>query len=156
MLKAEYMYFINPVRAQEILKSAYSSNNKILKPANGVSYKKLERQKNQQVLSIMNETKDLANNEILIKVNANLDRLQFSKDTHVQFESEIDNLGKLLGFTTQMPEKEFNDGGPDNLWLGEDCFIIIECKNETTTNKISKTDIEQLLSSIIWFKNNFE
>ena len=155
MLKAEYMYFINPVRAQEILKSAYSSNNKILKPANGVSYKKLERQKNQQVLSIMNETKDLTNNEILIKVNANLDRLQFSKDTHVQFESEIDNLGKLLGFTTQMPEKEFNDGGPDNLWLGEDCFIIIECKNETTTNKISKTDIEQLLSSIIWFKNKY-
>lgn len=155
MLKSEYTYFINPVQAQEILKSAYASNNKILKPADGVNYKKLERQKTQQVLSIINEIKDLTNNEILIKVNANLERLQFSKDSHTQFEIEIDNLGKLLGFSTQMPEKEFNNGGPDNLWLGDDCFIIIECKNETTTNKISKTDIEQLLSSVVWFKNNY-
>lgn len=155
MLKAEYQYFINPAQAQETLKSAFASNIKVLKPADGVNYKKLERQKGQQVISIINELKNLSNNEILIKVNSCLDKLEFSPESHIEFEKAIDDLGKLLGFSTQMPEKDYNDGGPDNLWLGDGCFYVIECKNETTTAKISKTDIEQLLSSSQWFKNSY-
>lgn len=155
MLKAEYLFFVNPAQAQETLKSAFASNIKVLKPADGVNYRKLEKQKGQQVISIINEFKGLSNNEILIKVNTCLDKLEFIPESHIEFEKAIDDLGKLLGFSTQMPEKDFNDGGPDNLWLGDGCFYVIECKNETTTAKISKTDIEQLLSSSQWFKNSY-
>ena len=155
MLKAEYQFFINPAQAQETLKSAYANNIKVLKPAAGVNYKKLERQRGQQVVSIMNEIKELSNNDIMIKVNSCLGDLEFSENSHVAFEKAIDKLGKLLGFTTQMPEKDYNDGGPDNLWLGDSCFYVIECKNETTTDRISKSDIEQLLSSSQWFKNKY-
>ncbi len=155
MLKAEYQYFINPVLAQETLKSAYASNSLVLKPEMGVNYKKLEKQKGQQVISIMNEINGLSNNEIMLTVNSILSDLEFSLNSHVVFEKGMDKIGKLLGFDTQMPEKNFNDGGPDNLWLGDDCFYVIECKNETTTETISKSDIEQLLSSSQWFENKY-
>lgn len=156
MLKAEMEYFINQAKAQETLKSAYSDNINVLKPIEGITYEKLKRLNSNQAIQIVNNLSNKGPNEIMIKINSLLDNLKFEKDTSTIFENSIKELGLFLGFNSQMPEKEFGDGGPDNLWaLNNDKYFIIECKNETTCDSISKTDIGQLLSSIQWFKNKY-
>lgn len=54
-----------------------------------------------------------------------------------------------------MPEENEGDG-PDNLWRMENGVnLIIEAKNNRTTETISRSDIEQLLHSIQWHKDKY-
>lgn len=152
MLKAEYEYHINPVKSQETLKAAYARNNKVLKPQDGVVYTRLF---NNEATTQAKEIVVYLKKHSLIDIKSTLDRLKFEEGTSKEFERAIFELGLMLGFKSQRPEQEFNDGGPDNLWLANDVYWIIECKNGTTTKTISKSDIEQLLSSIQWFKNKY-
>ena len=44
--------------------------------------------------------------------------------------------------------------GPDDfIILGSGNYLVIECKNETTTDTISKRDCNQLNGSYAWFQN---
>ncbi len=40
--------------------------------------------------------------------------------------------------------------------LGSGNYLVIECKNETTTDTISKHDCNQLNGSYAWFKNLYQ
>lgn len=62
----------------------------------------------------------------------------------------------MLGFESQMPERDLGRG-PDVLWsLGELRFFVTECKSGATTETISKTDAAQLSGSIDWFLENYD
>ena len=54
-----------------------------------------------------------------------------------------------------MPERETGKG-PDNFWnLGNSNFFVIECKNEATTDFISKDDCGQWSVSLNWAENKY-
>jgi hypothetical protein len=66
----------------------------------------------------------------------------------------ISARGDDLGFASVRPEKEDNDGGPDNLWgLSPTTNAVLELTTEITRadQTISKTEASQLLSSIQWY-----
>ena len=153
MLKAEYEFHINPAKSQETLKSAFADNRKVIKPQEGVVYNRLVKiGAGSQAQCI----KEYVKNHTLVDINSTLDKLKFEEGTSKEFESAIAELGLMLGFQSQRPEQEYNNGGPDNLWYLGDAYWIIECKNGTTTKTISKSDIEQLLSSMQWFQNEYK
>lgn len=153
MLKAEYEYHLNPSKSQETLKSAFSDNRNVIKPQEGVIYMRMFKE---EARTQAQGIKEYLKNHTHVDITSTLDKLKFEEDTSKEFEKAIFELGLMLGFKSQRPEQEYNNGGPDNLWGTNDKYWIIECKNGTTTNKISKSDIEQLLSSMQWFKNQYK
>ena len=61
----------------------------------------------------------------------------------------------MLGIVSSRPEFE-RGKGPDNLWaLGNNLYLVIECKNRTITDTINKHDCNQLNGSIVWFENEY-
>ena len=155
---AEYRNFINPVSAQEILLSARDFNPMVLKPKTGIQLSKFDSSTKEQAVNVKKyiENNKLYNNKYMIKVDSILADFKFSDEPAEKFEGALDVLMEIIGISASRPEVECGGKAPDNLLLLEDSeYVIIECKNRTTTDKISKADCAQLLSSIQWFKNSF-
>ena len=151
---AEYTNFIDPSKAQEILRSACNLNNQILKPISGIEYSKISQQKS-QIDNIANYVSSFTNtNDLIIEVEEILSYLNFTKDTYEKFEDSIKRIGLALGFYSQRPDKEYKCG-PDNFWTIDNKYFIIECKNGVITDTISKSDIEQITSSTSWFNQTY-
>lgn len=94
-------------------------------------------------------------NGFLIKVDGVLGDLCFSSVSSKKFEAAIKELGLILGLYSTRPEEEFGSG-PDNLWqLDNQQFVVIECKNEATTEFIPKRDCNQLNGSINWLYSQY-
>ena len=73
-----------------------------------------------------------------------------------RFESALDSAAEFVGIKGQRPEKLFGEG-PNNLWaLPVGSFLVIECKNNATSdNGISKTDAGQLGQAMTWFSAKY-
>lgn len=154
---AEYTYFKDPVKSQEILISALTYNKQVIKPIEGISYSKLVKKKQQptECLSFLKQFDD--KNYVIFYMNTILDDLNFQPDTASRFEEAFKNLSLLIGFKSQRPEEEYGGKGPDVLWLvGDLNYFIIECKNGCITELISKHDCDQLSGSINWFKSKYD
>lgn len=154
---AEYVNLHDESEAQRILLSANALNSRLMKPIKGISYKKFDsvtRSQAEQCSDYMN--KFLIQNKMLISANGVLDDLQFVPDSSNRFEAAIHALAKLLGFQSQRPEADYNKG-PDNLWsIGNQQYLVIECKNETITDTICKRDCNQLNGSALWFGQSYD
>lgn len=153
---AKYQYFIDSSESQQTLMSAKKSNHHLLQPIDGIEYKKLQGDNISQANKInqfyLSTYSDI--NEYVLGMNSIVDKLIFAKKTSEQFEQAIMDLGEHLGYYSQRPEKEFNKG-PDNLWTCNNNAFVIECKNETSTDKINKRDCNQLNGSIEWFSQQY-
>ncbi len=73
------------------------------------------------------------------------------------FEKSWGELGRLLGFQSERPDKEWKQG-PDNLWAikhGE--YLLVECKNEVelTRSTINKQESGQMNNAIAWFDKEY-
>lgn len=155
---AEYRNFSNPASAQEILLSARKYNPMVLKPINGIQLSKINSPVNGQAVQVEKYIKEkgINGNNYILHVSAILDDLKFSNNSAERFENAVYNIALVIGFVASRPEKQFGGQAPDNLLAMDNSeYVIIECKNGTTTEEISKTDCAQLLSSIQWFKNKY-
>jgi len=154
---AMFTHFIDPGAAQVILASGLSLNSQIVKPLEGVRFQKHAAIADQAAKSreyLLQYSSDP--NMLIVNLNAILDDLAFREDTSEQFEAAVMDIGQLLGFGSQRPEKECGRG-PDNLWTcGGLNFLVIECKNGCTSEFINKHDTNQMNGSIIWFENEFD
>lgn len=153
--EAKYCQFVNPTDAQRILAAAQEYNHHIPNPIDGIKtiddLKKIKAQAQQ--IADMYADKDV--NEYILNMNVAIDSLVFAPSSYRVFEKSLMQLGKLLGWGSSRPDEMYNIG-PDVLWyVGNLKYAVIECKNEATSEKISKDNCEQLLSSVSWFKNNF-
>lgn len=156
-IKAEYMHFIDASQAQQILKSARKFNSGVTRSLGGITYDKLiyDGEQEKSIIKYMKGIGDNFNNRI-IHVDAILDELKFSSDAKA-FEKNLKELGKILGFSSSMPDEETNGEGPDNLWMISDKkYLVIECKSGATTNTISKEYCNQLGGSVRWFNNIYD
>lgn len=76
--------------------------------------------------------------------------------SHNIFESNIEELWRILWFESIRPEKK-KIWTLDNLWISkEDNYVIgLESKSEKTSNHLNQSDIGQSLSHLEWIKQNY-
>ena len=154
---AKYEQFIDPVKAQQTMLSAVRENTQLIHPIEGIQYNKL-RAANISQANKLNDfllTHYTDTNKYIISIKRILENLSFRPNSSNRFEQAILDLGFHLGFWSQRPENEFNKG-PDNLLaLSESKYLVIECKNEATSETISKYYCNQLNGSFNWFKTTY-
>ena len=155
---AEYINYTDEVEAQNTLISAVQDNKQLLKPKQGISYERLNKAINQatNLKNFLNEKYKTNKNQLIIDINSILEDLIFLENTSNKFEEAIKNLGFYLGFEAQRPENDFKRG-PDNLWsIGNNEYLVIECKNGVINPIINKHDVNQLSGSINWFTCEYD
>ena len=152
---ATYMNPIDPVKAQQVLVGAVRKNRRVMRPISGVSYQRAPSGIDQARMACRELNRRFGSgNELILGIRAILDDLVF-EGSAPDFESSIEELGEVLGFISQRPERD-NGSGPDNLWkLGEMRFLVIECKNESRA-QVPKKDAAQLGHSINWFRDQYD
>lgn len=162
-LAAEYTNFDNQSKAQEMLLSAHKLNKNVIRPIGGIIPKRLQFSSSKtQLTNIYDYFRNESDtNSLRIGLEAILENLTFAtsdtlgRDSAERFEDSIQRLGELLGFLSSRPEKE-EGSGPDNLWaIGEGRYLIIECKSNSVSELICKSDCNQLNGSVNWFKNQY-
>lgn len=150
--KAELQNFVNQEESQETLLAANCYNRMLINPIKGIVPEKYAAKIAEQGRAIYNyiTENEFTTNGFLIKVDGVLGDLCFNSVSSKKFEAAIKELGFILGLNSTRPEEEFGSG-PDNLWqLDNQQFVVIECKNEATTEFIPKKDCNQLNGSIKW------
>lgn len=155
---AEYVQHREPVRAQQILKSAIQSNRRLTRPIDGIQYEKLDATALHQANNVAWKLKQYvgARNKLIVQVNALVDELEFAEDNADQFESAMHQIAVFLGFGSQRPEVEFHKG-PDVLWaVGNLNYFVIECKSGAVNELISKSYANQLSGSVNWFGERYD
>lgn len=151
----------NPIEAQKLLLSGILDNPRILKPLQGVSYKRIPTSARSQGENAEEfvRTRFIDPNGLVLWTKALLADLTWDPDRTEAFEAAMQELGRFIGFGSQRPDKTYKDGGPDNLWaMTATNFSIIECKSGVADmdKAISKDFCNQLLGSESWFKTRYE
>lgn len=157
---AEYVNRESGVEAQRILLSGFTENQRILRPLQGISYTKVltptatQGQASREFII----SRFLGPNDFILDINALLGDLSWDPDRTDIFEAAMQNLGVLLGFGSQRPDKMYKNGGPDNLWaVGGLKYFVIECKSGVVDHNkpICKDYCNQLLGAVSWFKRTY-
>ncbi len=147
-------HHISPAESQKMLLAAYRFNANVLRPLEGVAYQRLSAHAGAQAAAVQkfHQSRFLEATDRILYANQLIDDLVFHKVTPDRFEGAINSVAEFIGISGQRPEKLF-DEGPDNLWaLPEGSFLVIECKNNATSqNGISKADAGQLDQAMTWF-----
>lgn len=154
---ARYKYLDSKVDSNGLQKSAFQKNNGLLKPKEGINYKKLEyinESRIQRILQYMKDSKDYQ--ELMVNVEAVLGHLEFGTESE-KFEAALKELGLMLGFLSERPDKEIKKG-PDNLWCGVgNQYFIFECKSEVKADReeINKHEAGQMNTHCAWFEGEY-
>ena len=155
---AHFNYFVSKSASDTIQTSAFKNNYQVLKPKIGITYKKLvfsnisRDQKIKQHISSFNSYDDL-----LLNTNKILDNISFGIESE-KFENAIKELGILLGYESQRPDREIRKG-PDNLWCIENnSYLMIECKSEVLDDRteINKHEAGQFNNHCGWFAKEYK
>lgn len=154
---ARYNYEISKSTSIKIQRLAFKKNLQLLKPKDGIDYKKIEYINQNRIRRIKDWIKKFkTHQDLIIKVDEIVQNLRFGMPSD-KFEAAIDNLGEAIGFITQRPDKEIKKG-PDNLWCGVDNqYFLIECKNEVEEDRaeINKGEAGQMNTHCAWFKAEY-
>ncbi|EGQ9821669.1 DEAD/DEAH box helicase [Vibrio parahaemolyticus] len=155
---ARYKYRTSKVDSNRFQKTAFQKNLQLLKPRDGVAYKKLEYINQNRISRIKNW---ISNHDcyesMMLAVEGMLQNLSFGMPSE-KFESSLQELGEVIGFLSQRPDKEIGKG-PDNLWCGvDDYFFLLECKNEVNEDRaeINKHEAAQMNSHCAWFESIYD
>jgi len=154
---ARYQYFISKTQSNDTQKSAFYINPKLLKPKDGVSYRRLSFINENRINRIKVWLKSyMTYEELSISVEAILENLSFGMPSE-KFEAALKDVGDMLGFLSQRPDKEFKKG-PDNLWCGvDDLYFIFEAKSEVENDReeIKKYEAGQMNTHCAWFDKEY-
>ena len=154
-IKAKLTNFIDQSKAQQILLSARSLNMGTLAPLKGISYyKTICNIKQAKAICEYIEKNHILQNDYVVHANAISSSLVFSPDAN-EFESSLQSFGQLIGFISTRPERETCGEGPDNLWVMDNVYFVIECKSAAVSETISKDYCNQLGGAIRWFANEY-
>lgn len=155
---ARFKYKISKIDSNKVQKSAFKKNTQLLKPKEGISYKKLKYMNESRIKRIkewISSHKDYE--ELMMDVNDILENLSFGQPAE-KFEKALQNLGCAVGFLCQRPDKEFKTG-PDNLWcVSTDEYFIFECKSEVEDSRkeITKSETGQMDNHCGWFEQEYK
>lgn len=156
-LQARYKYNSSKIESKKIQMSAFKKNSNLLKPKDGIFYKKLESinsTRANRIIKWVSAHDDYQS--LMISVDGILQNIGFGIQSD-KFEDAIHNLGISIGFVCQRPDKEIKKG-PDNIWGGVDGhYFLFECKNEVNENRaeINKTEAGQMNNHCGWFAEEY-
>lgn len=151
---SRYLYAKNRVEGMELQVIAHRTNKSLFLPPDGYQFTKINLKPQERISNIRSRISEFNNFEdLLVYMDDIFSRLSFGTKAD-KFESAIDELGNILGFNTERPDKSWK-AGPDNLWAvrkGE--YLFIECKSEVrlTRSEITKSETGQFNNNIEWFK----
>lgn len=154
---ARYTYPTSVSKSIELQKSAFKKNTQLLKPSSGVDYKKISyiyQNRLNNIRTYLHQFSDYG--ELTLSVNALLENLSFGVEA-TKFESALKEVGELLGYISQRPDKEIRKG-PDNLWCGSNNhYLLFECKSEVaeTRSAITKHEAGQMNNHCAWFEDQY-
>jgi hypothetical protein len=95
-------------------------------------------------------------NAVVIGTNGILADLIFKPETSEEFEEALNEIGMLLGFRSQRPERQ-GSGKLDVLWaLGGLQYLLLPCKNGATADKISKGYTDEVSGALTWFRSQYD
>ncbi len=155
---ARYLYPISKVESNKKQIIAHKLNKLLLKPREGMSVEKINFVSQNRIENIKKWILQFDNYEQLtIQLDEILNNLQFGVKAG-KFENALNELGIILGFATEQPDKE-RGVGPDNLWcIRENDYILFECKNQVKSERkeINKTEIGQMNNSCAWFERIYD
>ncbi|OJU86158.1 MAG: hypothetical protein BGO11_01105 [Solirubrobacterales bacterium 70-9] len=152
---AAYTQHFDPVKAQELQGSAFSQNRGLIRPRHQIQYKRLPSPASSQSQAAARYVADryASPGDLLVGVAALREQLTPDSDPArvPGFEQGMLELALHLGLAGQRPERDIGRG-PDVLWgLGNQSYLVIECKSGSEQDEIAKTDMAQLSHAIDWF-----
>ena len=154
---ARYKYFLSKIDSNAIQKNAFIKNSQLLKPREGIEYKKIEYLNDNRIKKIKRWISNFNDStELNLFVDDILDKFSFGIEAE-KFEEALKVIGELLGFESQRPDKLIRKG-PDNLWcIKNNKYIMFECKSEVNDerNEISKTEVGQMNNHCGWFEGEY-
>lgn len=154
---ARYTYPTSIAKSIEIQKSAFKKNSQLLKPSSGIDYTKISYIHQDRLNNIRAYMRRFPGySELFLSVNAILDNLSFGIES-AKFEAALKDIGELLGYVSQRPDKEIRKG-PDNLWCGSNNhYLLFECKSEVseTRQEINKHEAGQMNNHCAWFEDQY-
>ncbi|EOU1651667.1 DEAD/DEAH box helicase [Clostridium perfringens] len=154
---ARYKYFISKMDSNKLQKAAFNNNKQLLKPQNGIFYEKINYIDQNRIANIKKWMGKFCNfTEMMINIDDIVGYLKFGTISD-KFESALDDVGIMLGFQCQRPDKLIRKG-PDNLWcLNNNDYLLFECKSEVKMDRaeISKTESGQMNNHCAWFSSEY-
>lgn len=153
---ATYLYAVDPVRAQSALARASERNRAVLRPIAGVQYAKV-RPSGAQAKEASTYLADRYDSgaALVLGVEALLEDITWDKRAWNETEEALCELGRHVGFVAQRPERDFLVGS-DVLWVLEHgVHAVIEAKTGAASERIWKSDINQLAGSVNWCKQAY-
>lgn len=154
---ARYKFPLSKAESNNIQKSSFLNNRQMLKPKEGISYKKLEYINENRIHRIKDWIKKCSSyQDLIITIDGILSDFSFGVDSE-KFEKSLQEIGEMLGFLSERPDSEYKKG-PDNLWCGVDShYFLMECKSEVSDERtdISKHEASQMNSHCGWFQKEY-
>jgi replicative superfamily II helicase len=151
---SRYLYAQNRVEGMALQVNAHRTNKLLFLPPNGYQITKIDLKSHERIANIKSRISQFNDFEdLLVYMDDMFSSLVFGVKSE-RFENAIDDLGRLLGFNTERPDKNWK-AGPDNLWAIKDGhYMFIECKSEVllTRAEICKDETGQFNNNIAWFK----
>lgn len=158
-LLAHIMYLrSSKTKAKKLQMIAYYKNKRLLLPQNENPVKKIGLKiASKRIENVMEQIRSYNTFENFFNTVEDISNNLSFGTRREDFESSIDELGKILGFDTDRPD-EYYKKGPDNLWaVNDNLYFVIESKSEVqqSRDKIYKTETGQMNNSIAWFENHY-
>lgn len=145
------------VESERLQRSAFSKNSQLLKPKGGLEYSKVSFLNGTRLVGIRKYLDKFENIESFnLHLNEMLENFAFGI-TAEKFENALNNIGLMLGYTCERPDKKIRKG-PDNLWCDyNNDYVFFECKNEVeeSRNEIYKSEVGQFNNHCGWFQNEY-
>lgn len=153
---AHMVYCFDKAKANDLQVASAKASTKMFHPKNGMIYTKLSKPGVQSALISKNISLFDRPQDIAIYIEGILNSLKYNPDIEAEFfERSLCALGEFLGFSSERPEQDLGNG-PDVLWCMTDGhFLVMEAKSRSTHNKITRSNIEQLLHSEEWFTKQY-
>lgn len=151
---ARFLYQKDKVESNNKQVIAHRLNKYLLKPREGMTIDKINFISQNRIKNIVTWIKQFEDyNLLIVQLDEILNNLSFGVKAD-KFERSLNELGRILGFITERPDKECGEG-PDNLWcIRDNEYILFECKNEVkeSRSEINKTEMGQMNNSCAWFE----
>jgi replicative superfamily II helicase len=145
----------NEELANNFQKEAYSLNKNLLKPKLELPYLPFS-EPGEQSIKMVEPLKEYRERRGYLSEFKRITSFLNPHATTNQFEQSLQELGCLLGFHSERPEKSMGKG-PDVLWIAEDNhgFIIEAKSNKKPDNPFTKDDLSQMITSHEWFHKEY-
>jgi replicative superfamily II helicase len=148
-------YWGDTSRAQGLQENAYASNRNLLRPQSVPAYARLPQPSKQASKIVDLVSRYAPRRGFLAEFDEVVSHLVPEASAN-QFEKALEDLGSMLGFSCERPDKTY-DVGPDLLWLlNDEVALVIEAKSrKDAKNPFKKEQHGQLLVAVEWFKKQY-